>query len=175
MIESIIINNKAYFFSMRSPHQIQDITKFCCPESDGSVLGIDKRFNLHDLWVTDSCYKDTWIVNRATGNHQVFLGPLMFHFTRGKSTFSCIALQMMAVANDWHQHKWVNLQRFQSLDSGSKSAVLCSSLGSTWWKKNLDGLFGKANVVYREEITPRTESWKIYTVMRKAHMKGSVW
>ena len=105
MIESIIINNKAYFFSMRSPHQIQDITKFCCPERDGSVLGIDTRFNLHDLWVTDSCYKNTRIVNRATGNHQVFLGPLMFHFTKGESTFSCIALQMMAVANDWHQHK----------------------------------------------------------------------
>ena len=80
MIESIAVNNKACFFFICYSNQIQDITKFCCLESNASVLGIDTTFNLCDLWVTDSCYKNTRIVNRATGNHPVFLRPLMFHF-----------------------------------------------------------------------------------------------
>ena len=68
--------------------------KFCCPESNASVLSIDTTFNLCDLWITDSCYKNTRIVNLATGNHPVFLGPLMFQFTKD---FSHLALEMMAV------------------------------------------------------------------------------
>ena len=47
--ESIVVNNKAYFFFMCSSNQIQDIIKFCCPEGDASVLGID-TFNLCDLF-----------------------------------------------------------------------------------------------------------------------------
>ena len=97
MIESIIINNKAHFFSMYSSNQIEDITKFCCPESNTSVLGIDTTFNLCDLWVTESCYKNTQTANCTTGNHLVFLGPLMFHFTKDKSTFSCFGLEKMAI------------------------------------------------------------------------------
>ena len=90
MIESIIINNKAYFFSMYSSNQIEDITKFCCPESNTSVLGIETTFNLCDLWVTESCYKNTQIANCTTGNHLVFLGPLMFHFTKILTATSAI-------------------------------------------------------------------------------------
>ena len=97
MIESIIINNKAYFFSIYSSNQIEDITKFCCPESNTSVLGNDTTFNLCDLWVTESSYKNTQIANCTTGNHLVFLGPLMFHFTKDKSTFSCFGLEKMAI------------------------------------------------------------------------------
>ena len=49
-IESIVVNNKAYFFFMCSSNQIQDIIKFYCPEGDASVLGIDTTFNLCDLF-----------------------------------------------------------------------------------------------------------------------------
>ena len=45
MIESIVVNNKAYFVFMCSSNQIQDITKFCCPESDESILSFDTTFN----------------------------------------------------------------------------------------------------------------------------------
>ena len=45
MSESIVVNNKTYFFFMCSSNQIHDITKFCCPESDESILGFDTTFN----------------------------------------------------------------------------------------------------------------------------------
>ena len=122
------------------------------------------------MWVKNRCYKNTRIVNRATGNHLIILGLLIFHFTKDKSTFSCFALEMMAVDNNISSLKKIGsdkVESIQSRDSWSKSIVLCLPLASTWWKKNLMGYFIKQNSVYWKEIAPTTKSLKIYTVIRK--------
>ena len=149
MIESIVINNKAYFFFICSSNQKQDITKFCCPESHTSVVGIDTTFNLCDLWVTDSCYKNTRIVNRATGNYPVFLGTLMFNFTKDKSTFSRFALEMMAVDSNISNLKKVGTDMDESIYNGVKPVIpevkqlYCVRHLRQRDEKKLDGLFGK--------------------------------
>ena len=136
MIESIVVNNKADFFFMCSSNQIQDITKLCRPESDASVLGVNTTFNFCDLWVPDSCYKNTRIGNRATGNHPVFLGPLMFDFTKDKSTFPRFPLEIMAVDSNISHLKKVGTGMVESIYNGVKAMIpelkqLCSSLAST--------------------------------------------
>ena len=142
MIESIVVNNKVYFFFKCC------FPKFCFPENDTSVFGTEKAFVLCDLWVTDSCYKNTRIVNCTTGNHPVFLGSLIFQFTKDKSTLSRFALEMMEIDSSISHLKKVGTNMNESVYSGVKvvipeAIVLCSSLASTWWKKELDGLFGK--------------------------------
>ena len=142
MIESIVINNKVYFFFKCS------FPKFCFPENDASVFGTEKAFVLCDLWVTDSCYKNTRIVNCTTGNHPVFLGSLIFQFTKDKSTLSRFALEMMEIDSSISHLKKVGTNMNESVYHGVKvvipeAIVLCLSLASTWWKKKLDGLFGK--------------------------------
>ena len=142
MIESIVVNNKVYFFFKCC------FPKFCFPENDTSVFGTEKAFVLCDLWVTDSCYKNTRIVNCTTGNHPVFLGSLIFQFTKDKSTLSRFALEMMEIDSSISHLKKVGTNMNESVYNGVKvvipeAIVLCSSLASTWWKKELDGLFGK--------------------------------
>ena len=97
MIQSILIKENAYYFFMCSRRQIEDIISFCCTGVDSEVLGIDTTYNLCDMWVTDSCYKDKRLVSNTTGNHPIFLGPLIFHFTKDKDTFTRFALEMMAI------------------------------------------------------------------------------
>ena len=45
-------------------------------------LAIDTTFNLCDLWLTDTSYKNKRILNEANGNNPVFFGPSMLHFTK---------------------------------------------------------------------------------------------
>ena len=82
---------------MCSQRQIKGIVHFCCPDTETSVLGIDTTFNLCDLWITGSCYKNDRLVHNASGNHPVFLGPLLFYFTKDKSTFTRFALEMIGL------------------------------------------------------------------------------
>ena len=123
MIEFIVVINKAYFFFICSSNKIQDMPKFCCPQSNASVLGVDTRSNLCDLWVTDSCYKNTRIVNRATGNHSLFLGPLKFHFTKDKSTFSRFVLKMVPVHSNFSDLKKSGTNMDESIYNGVKAVI----------------------------------------------------
>ena len=165
MTGSAVVNNKAYFFFMCSSNQIQEITKFCCPESDASVLGIDTTFNLCDLWVTDSCYRNTRIVNHATGNHLAFLGPLMLHFTEDKSTFSHFGLEMVAVDSTISHLKKVGTDMDGSTYNDDKAVTpevkqlyFVRHLRQRDEKKILMDYLVKQNAVYRKEIAPRTQS-----------------
>ena len=164
MIESIVVNNKVYFFF-----------KCCFPENDTSVFGTEKAFVLCDLWVTDSCYKNTRIVNCTTGNHPVFLGSLIFQFTKDKSTLSRFALEMMEIDSSISHLKkrlaptWMNQSTTASKSWFLKQLYYVRHLRQRDEKKNLMGYSVKQNAVYRKEIAPITISWKIYTVIRQAH------
>jgi hypothetical protein len=57
--------------------QIADIKKFCC--SGHTVLGIDKTFNLCDMHVTLSVYKQLTVVKSTTKQNPIFLGPIYIH------------------------------------------------------------------------------------------------
>ena len=149
MIESIVVNSKAYFFFMCSSNQIQYMTKLRCSEGDASVPGIDTRFNLCDLWVTDSCYKNTRIVNRATGKHPLFLGPLIFHFIKDKSTLSHFALEMMTVDSNISHLKKIGMDMDESIYNSVKAVIpevkqlYCVRQLRKRDEKKLDWLFGK--------------------------------
>ena len=97
MIQSIVVKENAYFFYMSTSRQIEDIIAFCCGDDHNEVLGVDTTFNLCDLWITDTCYKNKRLVNIRTGNNPVFLGPLLFHFTKDETTFTRLAVEMIAM------------------------------------------------------------------------------
>ena len=59
--------------------QILDLKKNCLGE-DGSVIGIDRTFNLGKVFVTTMCYKNRSIVSRKSNQYPIFLGPLCLHW-----------------------------------------------------------------------------------------------
>jgi len=56
----------------------------CCDRSDHSVLGVDKTFNLGEVFVTATAYKQQSVVKKASHEHPVVFGPILIH---GSSTF----------------------------------------------------------------------------------------
>jgi len=57
--------------------QLDDIKTLCC--SGQSLLGVDKTFNLCDMHVTVTCYKQTSVVRHDTSESPIFIGPTFIH------------------------------------------------------------------------------------------------
>ena len=79
-----------------SENQINDVQRFCC--SGKTVLGVDKTFNLGEVFVTASTFKNLALMNPLSDDHPIFLGPMYLH---GSSTFdayhpffSCLAASL---------------------------------------------------------------------------------
>ena len=177
MIESIVIKEKIYYFFMCSPRQIEDIVQLCCRETESSVLGIDTTFNLCNLWVTDSCYKNDRIVHNVTGNHPVFLGPLLFHFTKDESTFTRFALEMIALDPEVINIKKIGSDMEKAIYNGVKAIIpsagqlYCVQHLSQCDEKKLDKLLDKQKFTSSQRCSSKSSILKdIY-----GERKGSVY
>jgi hypothetical protein len=60
-----------------SENFLQKRFRMCC--TGQSILGIDKTFNLCDMHVTASCYKQTSVKMETIGEPPIFLGPIFIH------------------------------------------------------------------------------------------------
>ena len=69
--------NKTPTIILYNDDQIQDLKNICC--TGQSVLGIDKTFNLCNMHVTTSCYKQTSVVRTRTEEPRIFFGPIFIH------------------------------------------------------------------------------------------------
>jgi hypothetical protein len=69
--------------------QISDIKRFCCAPitAQSTVLGVDKTFNLSDLHVTVTVFKNLALKRRTTGAHPIFCGPMFLHGNSDTDTF----------------------------------------------------------------------------------------
>ena len=68
-------------------NQINDIKRFCCKEN-GTVLGLDKIFNLGEFHVTPMVYKNLPVVRRTTQEHPICFGPTFIHSNSSTKTYS---------------------------------------------------------------------------------------
>ena len=94
VVEGIIVKKHCYFFYLSTDRQVEDVVKICCTGQNTSVLGIDTTYNLCDMRVTDSCYRNKRQIRNGSGHHPVFLGPVLFHFTKDDQTFTRFALEL---------------------------------------------------------------------------------
>jgi hypothetical protein len=63
--------------------QIADVRRFCCsaPMAEATVLGVDKTYNLCDMYVTVFCFKNLAVTRPSSegGGHPLFIGPILIH------------------------------------------------------------------------------------------------
>jgi len=59
--------------------QIKDIRQFCIEHDNPVVLGVDKTYNLCDMFVTVTVYKSLRVIAERTGANPIFIGPVMLH------------------------------------------------------------------------------------------------
>ena len=166
IVESIIIKNNAYFFFIATSRQTNDISKFCCGGNNSSVLGVDTTFNLCELWVTDSSYRNKRIINMKTGNHPVFLGPSLFHFTKDQSTFARFALELQACNSEIRKLKKVGLDMEDAIFQGIKhffpdiKQLYCVRHLMKRDEMKLDKLFGRMKCSAAEKNKAKSEILK---------------
>lgn len=71
-IRSVIRQNgKAPCIVLFTDEQLHDLKQLCC--SGQTVLGVDKTFNLCDMHVTVTCYKQLSVVRQSTGEPPLFI------------------------------------------------------------------------------------------------------
>ena len=76
-----ISNDKVPCVILYTDDQIQDIKRFCCsaPQTQTTVLGFDKTFNLGDIHVTLAVFKNLAITRCDSNEHPILPGPLFLH------------------------------------------------------------------------------------------------
>ena len=77
--------------------QLYDIERFCTNRGSttNSVFGVDPTFNLGNFYVTVTTYENLLRVNRKTGKHPVFIGPMLVHQKRTYETYFYFASELM--------------------------------------------------------------------------------
>ena len=77
-----------------------NIEKFCC--SGMIPLGFDKTYQLGNIFLTDSVFKNLATVNSETAEVPIFLGPFLLHTKSGDfhPFFSCLAAKLKDVNCD---------------------------------------------------------------------------
>ena len=72
-------------------NQLNDV-RFCV--KGGVVLGVNKTFNLMELHVTATVFKNKSVVRDATGDHPLFTEPAFIHGDSTKVVFSSFFTQL---------------------------------------------------------------------------------
>lgn len=124
LIRSVVVTRDAYYIVLITDRQINDILKFCCIPHNSSVLGVDTTYNLCDLWMTDTCYRNKRLINPKTKGHPVFLGPMMFHFTKDEGTFMRFALELFTSNSGMSNLKYIGVDLESAIFKGFKTVFL---------------------------------------------------
>ena len=90
-VQTVLISGDWFLAFIYSERQLNDIVKFCCNLDDvsSSVLGVDTTFNLCDMWLTDTSYRNQRLktVRSNRKRSPVFMGPAMLHHSKDENTF----------------------------------------------------------------------------------------
>ena len=62
--------------------QLLDLERFCCNESNFSVLTVHPTFSLGDFDITPTTYRHLLLRVSRTGTPPVMLGPIMIHYRK---------------------------------------------------------------------------------------------
>ena len=64
---------------LATEEQLADVVRFCSNPEEYGIFGIDVTYNIGDFYVTTTTYEHLALIDKATGNHPVFPGPMMVH------------------------------------------------------------------------------------------------
>ncbi len=76
-----------YAVHLSNEQQRIDIERFCCSESQTTVLGIDPTFNIMENSVTVTTYRHLLLEKKTDGKSPVFIGPVMAHSKKETNTY----------------------------------------------------------------------------------------
>lgn len=123
LIKTVTVTAESYFAFAYTEKQVQDVEKFCTTELEASVLAVDTTYNLCDMWITDTSYRNKRLLNPATGKHPVFLGPIMIHFSKNDKAFARFALELVSANPKLKELKTIGVDLESAIFNGFKNMI----------------------------------------------------
>ena len=124
-VQTVLVSDDHYIAFIYTPKQLKDIELFCCNlnDNDACVLGVDTTFNLCDLWVTDTSYRNKRLISTKSRANPVYLGPVMLHFTKDEEAFRRFCLEMISVNPAISNLRKIGVDMEAAIFNGFKSVL----------------------------------------------------
>ena len=90
---------------------------------EAGVFAVDTTFNLCDLWITDTSYRNKRLVNTIDGGAPVHLGPIMLHFTRVEKTFGRFGLEIPSANLNLKNISFIGVDLESAIFTGLKTMI----------------------------------------------------
>ena len=76
-LKTVTVTDHWYIAFTYIEKQLSDIEKFCCKSTEAGVSRVDAIFNLCNLWITDTSYRNKHLVNTTDGGTPAHVAPIM--------------------------------------------------------------------------------------------------
>ena len=126
------IRGASYIAFRHTETQMHNIEKFFCLERDSSVFATDTTFNLYEIWVNDTSYRNK-LINPVSGKNLVFLGPVLTNFTKDKVTFGRFVLELLSSNSKLRALKKIFVDLEPDIFEGFKSIIPLSNRSVYLW------------------------------------------
>ena len=103
---------------LATEEQLADIVKFCTDPEEFGILGIDVTYNIGDFYVTTTSYQHLSMIDKSTGKHPTFPGPMMIHTDEKQATFHYFASTLRENNSDIENILFVRSDRQRSMENG---------------------------------------------------------
>ena len=90
---------------------------------EAGVFAVDTTFNLCDLWITDTSYRNKRLVNIIDGGTPVHLGPIMLHFTKDEKTFGRFGLEILSANPNLKNVSFIGVDLESAIFTGLKTMI----------------------------------------------------
>ena len=73
-----MVKNRHSIMPIYNKNMIKQMKNLCC-RGQPSVIGVDRTFNLGELFVTVTVFKQPTVVRKTSGEHPIFIGPMFLY------------------------------------------------------------------------------------------------
>ena len=122
-LKTVTVTDQSYIAFAYTEKQLSDIEKFCCKSTEAGVFAVDTTFNLCDLWITDTSYRNKRLVNTIEGGTPVHLGPIMLHFTKDEKTFGRFRLEILSANPNLKNISFIGVDLESVIFTGLKTMI----------------------------------------------------
>ena len=122
-LKTVTVTDQTYIVFAYTEKQLSDIEKFCCKSTEAGVFAVDTTFNLCDLWITDTSYRNKRPVNTIDGGAPVHLGPIMLHFTKDEKTFNRFGSEILSANPNLTSISFIGVDLESAIFTGLKTMI----------------------------------------------------
>ena len=122
-LKTVIVTDQSYIVFAYTDKQLSDIEKFCYKSTEAGVFAVDTTFNLCDLWITDTSYRNKRLVNTIDGGVPVHIGPIMLLFTGDEKTFGRFGLEILSANPNLKNISFIGVDLESPIFTGLKTMI----------------------------------------------------